>query len=68
MLGNMMVSEVAEVNTHRTDPLGVDPCPTGPKSVNSLYNQGRSILTLHFKGRPLTLYPLNWQIAIAAFS
>lgn len=26
------------------------------------------ILTLHFNGRPCTLQPLNWQIAIAAFS
>lgn len=25
-------------------------------------------LTLHFSGRPLTWYPLSWQIAMAAFS
>lgn len=39
--------------------------------VSNLFNSPhikQILLTLHFKGRPLTLYPFIWQMAIAAFS
>ena len=42
-----------------------------PTSVSFNHDLTMSLegeLTLHFNGRPFTLYPLNWQIAIAAFS
>lgn len=46
------------------------PCPTARKGqiVYDTQNEPGSRLTLHLRGRPLTLYPFIWQMAMAAFS
>lgn len=43
------------------------PCPTAEMLAYFLVARLVS-LTLHLRGRPLTLYPLSWHMAMAAFS